>query len=420
VKSRRHRSAPVVLAATGALLTVGLSSCASAPTAAPTAMEPTRAPIQLGPTATSAPTASPPLRPEPTATPLPLPLPGPDDWALGPAGAPIVFLIYSDFQSPNAALGLGSLLDVQQRHPESVRLVFRHFPVLAEYDKDSLAGQAAEAAGRQGLFWSMVRMLATRHGQWSVLPPEGFSDWLQEQAPSVGLDVAMLGDDLASGRYAGLMVQAFQDATGLGVPGVPTILLNGIPLRISPTPLQLEAAVRLELLAARQYSEAPETTLDRESGYTATIRTRSGELVIQLFPQSAPAAVNSFIFLAEEGFFDGTAFFRVEPGVMAEAGDPSGTGLGDPGYHLPDEIDPTLTFDSAGMVALSSAGPGTNGSRFFISLKPLPSLTGNRTIFGRVIEGLELLEGLEARDPALDLLEPGAAILRSVQIERSP
>lgn len=410
----------VVVAATVAgLVGLGGAACSAEPAPPQGEASPTRTPIQLGPTSTSAPTTIAAPLPDPTATPLPLPPPGPEDRTLGFEGAPVEFLVYSDFQSPNAALGLESLLELRERHPEAVRLVFRHFPVLAEYDKDSLAGQAAEAAGRQGLFWPMVQLLAIRHAEWSVLPPESFGDWLESQAPEIGVDPLSLREDLTSGRYAGLMLQAFQDATALGVPGVPTILLNGVPLRISPTPLQLEAAVRLELLGARQYSAAPEMTIDRDSGYTATIRMRGGDLVIQLFPQAAPAAVNSFVFLAEEGFFDGTSFFRVDPGTVVEGGDPSETGLGDPGYHLPDEIDPALSFDSAGMVALSSAGPGTNGSRFFINLQPLPSLTGTRTIFGRVIEGLDLLEELDARDPALDLLAPGAAILRSVQIEES-
>lgn len=343
-----------------------------------------------------------------------------DDWSLGAADAPAEFLIYSDFQSPNAALGLQSLLDVYDRHPQDVRLVLRHFPVVAEFDKDSLAAQAAEAAGRQGDFWAMVRLLAGRHAEWSVLPPESFGGWLEAQAPDLGLDPESLRDDLRAGRYAALMVEAFQQANALGIPGVPTILLNGVPLRVAPSPLEVEAAARLEILAARQFPTAPEMTIDPEVGYTATLDMAEGDIVVQLFPQSAPNAVNSFVFLAEQGWFDDSAFYYVEPGVLAEAGDPSETGWGDPGYHLPDEVDPDLDFESPGMVALSSAGPGTNGSRFFITLESLPSLTGTRTIFGRVVDGLERLESLTGRNPAIDLLMPRTGVIRRVHIERTP
>jgi len=158
-------------------------------------------------------------------------------------------------------------------------------------------------------------------------------------------------------------------------------------------------------------------TLDPTKAYTAILETEGGDVVIQLLPDSAPQAVNSFIMLAQQGWFDGMEIHRVEPGVLVETGDPTGTGFGDPGYHLPDEIDPRLTFDRPGMVALASAGPGTGGSRFFINLQPLEDLTGSRTIFGRVLDGLDLLESLQARDPANDLLSPGAAVIHRVRVE---
>src|SRR3989304_476516 len=183
-----------------------------------------------------------------------------EDWSLGPDTAPVQFLVYSDFQSANGALGLQALLETYDRHPDEIRVVLRHFPVLPQYDKDSLAGQAVEAAGRQGLFWPMARMLAFARDPWAVLPPEGFHEWLEEQAPLVGVDPGQFAADLASGRFAALMLEAFEEATAVGIPGVPTILVNGVPLRLSPTPLHLEFAVRIELLAPRQYMGPPAMT----------------------------------------------------------------------------------------------------------------------------------------------------------------
>jgi cyclophilin family peptidyl-prolyl cis-trans isomerase/protein-disulfide isomerase len=401
------------------LLIGALAACAPAPPPSATPVPPARTPILLGPTSTIPPRPSPAPIATGTPTPIPIPTVSAEEWSLGPAGAPIEFLVYSDFQSPNAAFGLLSLLTAYDRHPGDLRIVFRQFPVLPEYDKDSLAGQAAEAAGRQGLFWPMVRLLAEQYQDWSVLPPDGFTEWLNERVPSLGVDLESFQQDMSTGRYAALMVSDFQEASALGVPGVPTIFMNGVPLRFSPTPLQVESAVRLELLASETFAEPPDPVIDPSAGYSAVLVLPKGDVVLQLFPASAPEAVNSFVFLARQGWFDGMPIYAVTPGVEVESGDPSGTGLGDPGYHLPDEIDPNLDFESAGMVALVSAGPGTGGSRFFITLEPLPSLNGSRTIFGRVVEGLEILQSLEARDPAVDLLTPGAVKIRQVRVETS-
>jgi cyclophilin family peptidyl-prolyl cis-trans isomerase/protein-disulfide isomerase len=379
----------------------------------------TRTPIRLGPTSTPAPVRTSPPAPPEEPTSVPIPPVGSDDWRLGPDGASVELLVYADFQSSNAALGLADLLGVYDRHHEEIQVIFRHFPVLPEFDKDSLAGQAAEAAGRQGLFWEMVRLLASRYPEWSVLPPEGFRQWLSEQALELGLDAAGFAADLDVGRFAPLMVEAFQEASEAGIPGVPTVFLNGVPLRLSLTPLNLESAVRLELLTQRQYDEAPAMEIDPTSGYTATLVLDQGEVVVQLLPQAAPEAVNSFVFLARQGWFDGMTIFRIEPGALVETGDPSDTGFGDAGYHLPDEIDAAWNFDKAGVVALSSAGPGSGGSRFFITLQPLPLLNGSRTVFGRVVEGLDLLMDLPAREPALDMLSSDAVVVRRVRIEET-
>jgi cyclophilin family peptidyl-prolyl cis-trans isomerase len=159
--------------------------------------------------------------------------------------------------------------------------------------------------------------------------------------------------------------------------------------------------------------------IDPEATYRATLQLDRGEIVIDLFPASAPMAVNSFVFLAGQGWFDGCIFHRVLPGTLAETGDPSGTGLGGPGYFFATEIDPALTFEEAGVVALTSAGLGTNGSQFFITLAPLPQLNGTRSVFGRVASGLEILQGLARRDPLFNLLNPpGATILRVTIEER--
>ena len=150
------------------------------------------------------------------------------------------------------------------------------------------------------------------------------------------------------------------------------------------------------------YSAAPELTIDPSIYYYATIKTERGDIKVQLFADRAPATVNNFVFLAREGFYDNTTFHRVLADFMAQAGDPTGTGMGGPGYSFADEIWPGGSFDRRGLLAMANAGPNTNGSQFFITFAPTPWLDGNHTIFGEVLEGDEVLSQITLRDPAAD------------------
>jgi cyclophilin family peptidyl-prolyl cis-trans isomerase/protein-disulfide isomerase len=358
-----------------------------------------------------------PVRLPSTPTALPPFVLSPGDWARGPQEAPVTLVIYSDFQSPDSRALAPVLTELEQNHPNDLRVVYRQFPLLDTYDKASLAAQAAEAAGAQGAFWPMHDLLFSRWDEWVSLPPEAFQAWLVQAASDLGLDVDAFWNDLESGRYAGLVQEAFQRGIEAGVPGVPFIYINGDLFQLGPTLLSLEAALRLELLERIQYDAYPLFTLDPDRTYLAHLELNVGEVVIQLYPESAPLAVNSFLFLARQGWYDGNPVYAVLPGILIETGDPSGTGIGGPGYSLPEEIDPALRFDRSGMVGLSSLGPGTGGSRFFIALAPLPYLDGTRTILGRVTQGLDVLQSLAARDPILDLLQPPEAFIRQVTIE---
>ncbi|KPL82902.1 peptidylprolyl isomerase [Thermanaerothrix daxensis] len=152
--------------------------------------------------------------------------------------------------------------------------------------------------------------------------------------------------------------------------------------------------------------------------YTATLKTEKGDIVIRLYADKAPFTVNNFVFLARNGWYNGVTFHRVIPDFVAQTGDPTGTGLGGPGYQFPNEIDPNLKYDRAGIVGMANAGPNTNGSQFFITYQALPDLDGNYPIFGEVISGMDVLKALTPRDPdqSQGVLPPGDKIL-SVTIE---
>ncbi len=150
---------------------------------------------------------------------------------------------------------------------------------------------------------------------------------------------------------------------------------------------------------SKQWSSPPPMTIDKSKQYLATVKmAKGGEFVIQLYPDKAPITVNSFVFLARQGFFDGVTFHRVLSGFMAQGGDPTGTGGGGPGYQFANE-DSDLTFDKAGVVAMANAGRDTNGSQFFITFGPRPELNGGYTIFGQVISGMDVVNGITLRNP---------------------
>ena len=150
------------------------------------------------------------------------------------------------------------------------------------------------------------------------------------------------------------------------------------------------------------YSSTPEMIIDTDKTYDAIIITERGEMRIRLYDDEAPITVNNFVSLALDGFYDNTTFHRVLENFMVQAGDPSGTGSGGPGYNFQDEVDTGLTFDRRGLLAMANAGPGTNGSQFFITHVPTPHLNGNHTIFGELIEGDDVLSAIRLRDPMSD------------------
>jgi cyclophilin family peptidyl-prolyl cis-trans isomerase len=148
------------------------------------------------------------------------------------------------------------------------------------------------------------------------------------------------------------------------------------------------------------YRTPPMMEIDPTKTYVATIETEKGDIVLELFADKAPTTVNNFVFLARQGFYDGTTFHRVLPDFMAQAGDPTGSGMGGPGYRFSDEFHPTLKHDGPGVLSMANAGPHTNGSQFFITYVSTCWLDGRHAVFGKVTEGLNVLKSLTPRDPS--------------------
>ena len=149
----------------------------------------------------------------------------------------------------------------------------------------------------------------------------------------------------------------------------------------------------------RQWSKPPQMEIDPKKSYIAILHTDKGDIALKLFSDKTPRTVNNFVFLARQGFYDGTIFHRVIKDFMAQGGDPTGTGRGGPGYRFDDEFHPQLRHDEPGVLSMANAGPNTNGSQFFITHNSTPWLDKKHTVFGQVTEGMEVLLAIPPRDP---------------------
>jgi cyclophilin family peptidyl-prolyl cis-trans isomerase/protein-disulfide isomerase len=328
------------------------------------------------------------------------PPPTETDYSIGPGDASVTITEYCDFQSPICVSMAAVVSNVYVNHPNEIRFVFRPVPLVGQLDKSELAIQAALAADEQENFWNMYDVLFQKNFEWAGLSPDDFKAWITKEASGLGLDGAKFQATMNSIETATRVKSMYEAARQSQLQAVPLILINGSPqpsFAIDyPT---MESTIALIVLGKRQYTQCPPFMIDPKKQYVATLETEKGNVVINLFANKAPLAVNSFVFLAREGWFDGVVFHRVLPGFAAQTGDPSGTGRGGPGYLFKNEIDPSLKFDKPGMVGMANSGPDTNGSQFFITYAPATHLDKVYTVFGQVLSGMDVLEKLTPRDP---------------------
>ncbi len=151
-------------------------------------------------------------------------------------------------------------------------------------------------------------------------------------------------------------------------------------------------------MPGKQWNKPPEMQIDPKKKYFVTMETDKGTIEIELFPEHAPKTVNNFVFLAKEGFYDGISFHRVISDFVIQGGDPTGTGMGGPGYQFEDETKNNPHKHETGTLSMANAGANTNGSQFFITHSPQPHLNGKHTVFGQVTSGMDVVNQIRARD----------------------
>lgn len=326
-------------------------------------------------------------------------------------------MVYGDLQDGTSGLFDSVVNRLLAEYPEDVLFVSRIFPLIGRNDKAVLAAQAVEAAHRQGRFWEMHDLLYAQQANWVDMSPEDFAQWSAAQASGLGMDAALYQADVQSEAVVNLVQGNFETAQKFGPFAVPLIVING-DIYLGPQDFgSMNDIVQLILLGRRQFTECPPFFVEKTRQYIATLHTDKGDVVIQLFADKVPFTVNSFIFLAQNGWYEDITFHRVAPDLFALTGDPSGTGKGLPGYYVVTEILPDLNFDKPGMVAMVNSGPDTSGSQFFITYAPTPQFDGQYTIFGQVLSGMDVLDALAPRNPQPGVEVPPGDKLLGVEIE---
>lgn len=352
-----------------------------------------------------------------------------DDWVVGPDDAVVTFMEYSELQCPFCAQLEPQLNDVQKLFPDDVRLVFRHrpFPV-SFHDKSILAAQAMEAAGKQGKFHEFKNFMFDRQGRnpgnpehanlpddafWSSVAKDDFDAWLEKNIGILELDPSQFFKDMYSKEIEKKVEEAADSADSLGINGTPKLFINGSEWQENDRSVRVFSIyVQLIKNQKNEYDECAPTVIESGKNYSATISTTKGDIVVDLFADIAPTTVNSFVFLAQEGWYDGLPFMATDEFVIT--GDPSDTGYGGPGYAYLDELSDDYASNIAGRL-VTFALPGMNGSIFFIIKNNLENPL-ERPTFGEVVEGMDVVNALESRE---FVVEPAIDRILSITINES-
>jgi len=352
-----------------------------------------------------------------------------DDWVVGPDDAAVTFLEYSELQCPYCGQLEPLLIAVQELYPDDVRLVFRHRPFPESFhDKSILAAQAMEAAGKQGKFNEFKNFMFDRKTKYTEIPehanlPEDafwgsvakddFDAWLEEYIVEIGLEPTQFFEDMYSNVIIDKVQAAADSANSLGINGTPKLFVNGSEWQENERSVRV-FSIYIQLIKnqKKEYDECAPTVIETGKNYSATISTTKGDIVVDLFADIAPTTVNSFVFLAQEGWYDGLPFMTTDE--FAITGDPSDTGYGGPGYAYLDELSDDTASNIAGRL-VTFALPGMNGSTFFIIKNDLEN-SFERPTFGEVVEGMDVVNALESRE---FVIEPVIDRILTVTINES-
>jgi cyclophilin family peptidyl-prolyl cis-trans isomerase/protein-disulfide isomerase len=345
----------------------------------------------------------------------------PQDWVEGPETAAVTFTFYGDFLCPYSTDLDAVLAQLVEEFPQDLRVVFRQLPIQDSY----LPAFAIEAAGLQSpaAVNPLRHYLFAHQADWITLTGEQFLTWLRPEILELGLDEAQFEADILSEPVKQNILADLQNAETLQIPGTPFVLINQKPYPGLQDMESLRSIINryqaLSNVSEKTYTACPTMTIDTSKDLRARIITTQGIFLVDLYEDQVPFTVNNFVFLARQGWYKDNPFYRVIPGRMLQTGDPTGTGSGNAGYVFGNEIRPDLQFDQPGLLAMANSGtadPISNSSQFFITYDAIPSYSGGYTIFGKVIEGLDLIHQFPAADPMSGEYAPPQDRILSIEI----
>jgi len=355
--------------------------------------------------------------PQPTAAPSPTPVPKPatcqpfplnvraDDHVKGNAQATTTIIEYADFQCPACAAFAPQMKTLMMAVSDTVRFVFRHFP-LTQHDKARIAAHAAEAAALQDKFWEMHDVLFERQGEWASKPVAEITATFTAYAQQLGLDLARFERDLASSAVAARVQRDFESGDLAGVSGTPSVFLDGNPIAAQAfqgqgvaTELRDYAAQRAQAAAGLSDKtfnfDRPEQVIDKSAKYVMTVKTTRGDIVAELDPTLAPVNVNAIVFLIQKGYFENAPVLLNDVRLGAVlTGSPIVTG--NPGFECGVESRPGL-MTQPGVVALFGDN-NSSAAQFIFTYSPTQVLDNQFSVIGRITSGLDVVRALTAAE----------------------
>lgn len=337
------------------------------------------------------------------------------DLSYGPANAKYTFIVYSNFTCSHCANLEPVLVTLQGLYPEDIRVVLRY---VTTGDNSNIAAQAAEAANIQGKFSEMKDVLFENQATWYYYSADEFRTWLGEQATAFGMDVEQFNTDLDSETILNKIVENRAKVDELGITGTPTMYINN--RQYSPyqdrSIFTLTTLVKVMGIADRQLGDCPTLDIDFSKDLQAVISTTKGDIVVDLYEDETPNTVAYFKYLAENGWYDNSDIF-VSTSEYIISGDPSNTLYGGPGFAFYNELSTDQTMDEEGLlVSLNRYGVGYNSGVIMLTKGAVTDFSGDVSIFGKVIEGMDVLNAMTDRAYSLDPADPFYDSITSITI----
>ena len=336
------------------------------------------------------------------------------DLAYGPQDAKYTFITYSNFTCSYCALLEPILEELQAMYPEDVRVVFRY---VTNSDVSILAAKAAEAANIQGKFSEMKDVLFDNQATWYYFSDDEFRTWLDEQATSFDMDVEQFNADLDSEEIDNLITSNRANVDKVGIVGTPTLFVNNRSYTQSRSLSLFAIMISVMENSDSELGSCPTIDTNLTGDLQAVISTDKGDIVVDLYEDEAPYAVAYFKYLAENGWYDNNQIF-ISTDEYVISGDPTNTSYGGPGFVFYSEVSENQTLDEEGLlVSFNRLGTGYNSGLFMLTKSAVADFSGEFTIFGKVTEGMDILQNMTERAFYIDPSEPFFDSITTITIQ---